>query len=106
MGYISLTSVNWINPPSAANACTIKHRLASAPDEAGSYTVDSNNKMINPDGTIQGAPFNITGLADETAYVVRVSSNCGGAYAEQEFTTGVVCPAISDISGTGNAGNP
>lgn len=107
MGYIALTKINWgTNAPSATTQCTVKYRLASADDVDASYTTRSTTTMIEVDGDIVAAPLNITGLADETAYVVKINANCGGASAQEEFITGAICPDVVGIVGTGNAGNP
>ncbi len=105
MGYIRLASITWITPPSSAKVCTISHRLTSDPDIAGSYTTDSVATTVQVNGDII-PDFDILGLLDETNYTVKVSSNCGGASAQQAFTTGIVCPDISVITGSGNAGAP
>ena len=105
MGYIALSSVSWITPPSSPKVCTVKHRLTSAPDISASYTTDTNALTIAADGTISPV-YNITGLADETSYTVKINSNCGGAAAVATFITGTVCPDVSGITGAGNAGAP
>lgn len=105
MGYIRLTAVSWITPPSSSKVCTITHRLTSAADIPANYTTDSVATTILASGTIT-PPFDILGLADETSYTVKVASNCGGASAVAAFTTGILCPDVSGISGTGNAGIP
>jgi len=105
MGYIRLQSITWATPPSSAKVSTIKYRLTSAADVDASYTTVSTTTSIAANGDII-PDFDILGLADETSYTVKISSNCGGASAQQAFTTGVLCPNVSAIAGTGNAGAP
>jgi chitodextrinase len=53
-------------------------------------------------------PYTLTGLAAETAYSVKVRTNCGGTYSEWtnpvSFTTTIACPAptvtVSNITTT------
>jgi len=105
MGFITLTAITWDNNPSTSKVATVKHRLTSDPDIAASYVTDTTTLTIAASGDI--APdYNITGLLDETSYTVKISSNCGGASAVQAFTTGVVCPNVTNIAGVGNAGAP
>ncbi len=105
MGYIRISAITWVTPPSSAKVSTIKHRLTSDPDVPGSYTTDSTTTSIEVSGDII-PDVDILGLADETSYTVKINSNCGGASATQVFTTGIVCPDVSGIAGTGNAGAP
>lgn len=105
MGYIRLTGVTWLNnlSPSSPKVCKIEHKVTGA----ATYITppDSTTTVVAVDGSITPA-FDILGLADEASYTVRISAICGGASAEHEYTTGMICPNVATISGTGGAGAP
>lgn len=105
MGYIRLENVSFINPPSGTLLYTVKYRLTADPDIPASYVTATAALSIAADGSIT-PPYDITGLDDETDYTVKINSNCGGASAILNITTGSVCPDVSAIVGVGNAGDP
>lgn len=73
---IELTKINWApgQPATEPQLMTLKIRMQSDPDEAGSYTTVTTALQVLTDGTIFNPPT-INGLIENTSYVFRVSNN-------------------------------
>jgi hypothetical protein len=100
MATITLTNASFIATPGANQTVTVKHRLTSDPDVAGSYTTDTTNAVVLPNGNFV-TPVVISGLSNNTSYTVWVSNNCGGNGVKKSFTTPLPgCVDITDITGT------
>lgn len=83
-------TINWNagNDETAWQICVIDNNVESAP-------IDVTSK-----------PHTLSGLDPETTYQVKVRANCGGSFSEWtnaiSFTTTVVCPAPTSLTGEAN----
>jgi hypothetical protein len=73
---IELTKINWApgQPATEPQLMTLKIRMQSDPDEAGSYTTITTGLQVLTNGTVFNPPT-IPGLVENTSYVFRVSNN-------------------------------
>lgn len=105
MSVIKLETVEFENLPAEPIEVTVKHRLTSAPDVDGSYTIDSEEAIVNPDGEFD-PEFFIEGLMFGTSYTVKVISNCDeDNFVTQVYVTPSFCPDVTGIVGTTGGGN-
>lgn len=87
MGFIKLTSVSFVVPPSGAQFATVQYRKSSDPDMPSFWTTALSMITIQPNGDI--APdLTISGLQDGISYVVRIIPSCGGAHIDRTYSTG------------------
>lgn len=88
------------NPP-PGNSYTVKRRLASAPDVDGSYTT-IGTPVYNA-GLAKWVITDTTGV-DNTLYVYKAISNCGGSPATTPFATytfaNITCPSLTLTPGS------
>src|SRR5688572_22000125 len=96
MGFIVLTHISFTTPPTVVQVGDIFYKLESDPDVPGSYTEAFSNVSFNTDGTIVGGPRTITGLANGTAYTVKVQLDCGAGY----WTKNINIPAATTTTTT------
>lgn len=74
MAYIELNDII-INPTQPQpRPINVEYKVVGQPDSA--YAAVSPQPMLNQDGTFVDGPLFITGLASNTEYTVRISSNC------------------------------
>lgn len=86
--------------PPPANSYTVKRRLASDPDVSGSYTT-----IGTPTFNVTTSKWTITDTSgvDNTLYVYKAISNCGGSPAttpEASYTfVNITCPSLTFTPG-------
>lgn len=102
MGLITITSVTFSPPAVGPQTITIRHRLTSDPDIAGSYTLDSSNVPVNQDGTLV-SPFVIPGLADNISYTIKCNDNCSVSSFQQIVVVGTTTTSTTSTTSTTQA---
>jgi hypothetical protein len=99
MGYIIINSVTFSPPVTTTQYITVRHRLASDPDDLLYYTTDGTGIPVNPDGTLV-TPLEIDALLDGETYVVEAYDECGSAVTEVIFITGTTTTTTTSTTTT------
>ena len=97
---ITLTNATFNTPPATNQVVTVMYRLGSDPDIPASYTTVTTTAPITPAGVFT-PPVVISGLLNDTAYVVKVINNCNGSFVNKPFATPLpTCVDLVTIEGT------
>lgn len=97
---ITLTNATFNTTPAINQIVTVKYRLGSDPDVDGSYTTVTTTAPITPAGVFS-PPVVISGLLNNTSYVVKVINNCNGSFVNVPFTTPLpTCVNLTGITGS------
>jgi hypothetical protein len=73
MATITISSINWGNPPAAIQSITLEYKLYS--DSV--WTLIDNGVQVDTDGSVLDSPLpSVSGLTDGTIYYVRSYNEC------------------------------
>ena len=110
--YLSIDNVKVDYIPSCIKPTGLTVSNVTAHEASISWTSEANAWQIQVGDedpiSVTTNPYTLTGLVAETAYSVKVRTNCGGTYSEWtnpvSFTTTIACPTptvnVSDITAT------
>lgn len=97
---ITLTNATFNTAPAINQIVTVMYRLGSDPDVPASYITVTTTAPITPVGVFS-PPVVISGLLNNTSYVVKVINNCNGSFVNVPFTTPLpTCVNLVGITGS------
>lgn len=83
---ITISAINWGNPPSAASTVTLEYKLWSDV----SWTLIASGVNVDTDGTITDSPLpSVSGLTESELYYIRTYNECDSPieYVTESFNT-------------------
>ena len=97
-GYL-INKVSFSAPPTSGNQfVSVFHKVSTAPD--ADYVTDGTHVEVYPNGILV-TPFQISGLAYDTDYAIKVSNDCGGGHDIIIISIGAApCPDVTGFAGT------
>ena|SRR5688572_14550827 len=97
---ITLTTATFNTLPSGNQTVTVKYRLGSDPDIDPSYITVTTTAPITALGVFT-PPVVISGLLNNTGYVVKVINNCNNSFVNKPFITPLpACVSLTTIEGS------
>lgn len=86
MAKITIYGISWNTAIQEALVVGVKYRKTASLDIDENYIIVSTNTLVEAEGSFL-IPVVIDGLDYNEIYTVRVMSNCGGHYKDQEFSS-------------------